>query len=239
MERVSNKAALWIGLSLILGLGILGYFMQQTAVKYRAYERVVTVKGLSEREYPADTVIWPIQFTLASNDMGTMFGEIDQQTRLILDFLSTKGLPESSVSLSSPAVIDRKAQQYGSEQDMEFRYLASRTVTVYSQSVDLVRAAINEIGELGKQGVLLNQDPYANRIEYSFTKLNDVKPDMIEEATKNAREVAEKFAKDSQSSLGKIKRATQGQFSIYERDSNTPYIKKVRVVSTVQYYLSD
>ncbi|EMY6774786.1 SIMPL domain-containing protein [Vibrio alginolyticus] len=239
MERVSNKAALWIGLSLILGLGILGYFMQQTAVKYRAYERVVTVKGLSEREYPADTVIWPIQFTLASNDMGAMFDEIDQQTRLILDFLSAKGLPEASVSLSSPAVIDRKAQQYGSEQDIEYRYLASRTVTVYSQSVDVVRAAINEIGELGKQGVLLNQDPYANRVEYSFTKLNDVKPDMIEEATKNAREVAEKFAKDSQSSLGKIKRATQGQFSIYDRDSNTPYIKKVRVVSTVQYYLSD
>ncbi|EIE5864415.1 SIMPL domain-containing protein [Vibrio alginolyticus] len=239
MERVSNKAALWIGLSLILGLGILGYFMQQTAVKYRAYERVVTVKGLSEREYPADTVIWPIQFTLASNDMGAMFDEIDQQTRLILDFLSAKGLPETSVSLSSPAVIDRKAQQYGSEQDIEYRYLASRTVTVYSQSVDVVRAAINEIGELGKQGVLLNQDPYANRVEYSFTKLNDVKPDMIEEATKNAREVAEKFAKDSQSSLGKIKRAAQGQFSIYDRDSNTPYIKKVRVVSTVQYYLSD
>ncbi len=168
-----------------------------------------------------------------------MFDDIDQQTRLILDFLSAKGLPETSVSLSSPAVIDRKAQQYGSEQDIEFRYLASRTVTVYSQSVDVVRAAINEIGELGKQGVLLNQDPYANRIEYSFTKLNDVKPDMIEEATKNAREVAQKFAKDSQSSLGKIKRATQGQFSIYDRDSNTPYIKKVRVVSTVQYYLSD
>lgn len=112
-------------------------------------------------------------------------------------------------------------------------------MTVYSQNIDVVRAAINEIGELGKQGVLLNQDPYANRVEYSFTKLNDIKPDMIEEATKNAREVAEKFAKDSQSSLGKIKRATQGQFSIYDRDSNTPYIKKVRVVSTVQYYLSD
>ncbi|MGC9424119.1 SIMPL domain-containing protein [Vibrio sp.] len=239
MERVSNKAALWIGLSLILSLGILGYFIQQTAVKYRAYERVVTVKGLSEREYPADKVIWPIQFTLASNEMGTMFDKIDQQTRLILDFLSAKGISENNVSISSPAVIDRKAQQYGNEQNVEFRYLASRTVTVYSQNVDVVRAAINKIGELGKQQVLLNQDPYANRIEYSFTKLNNVKPDMIEEATKNAREVAEKFAKDSQSSLGKIKRATQGQFSINDRDSNTPYLKKVRVVSTVQYYLSD
>ncbi len=239
MEKISNKASIWLGLCLIIGLGVLGFFIQQTAVKYKAYERVVTVKGLSEREYPADTVIWPIQFTVASNDMGAMFDYIDQQTRLILDFLTAKGLTDKNISLSSPSVIDRKAQQYGGEQDIEYRYLASRTVTVYSQNINVVRAAINEIGELGKQGVILNQDPYANRIEYSFTKLNDIKPDMIEEATKNAREVAQKFAKDSQSSLGKIKRATQGQFSIYDRDSNTPYIKKVRVVSTVQYYLSD
>ena len=239
MERFPNKAVLWLGSSLILGLGLLGFFIQQTAIKYKAYERVVTVKGLSEREYRADTVIWPIQFTVASNDMNMMFDDIDGHTRLIVDFLNTRGLAENNISLSSPAVIDRKAQQYGNEQDIEFRYIASRVVTVYSQNIDVVRAAINEIGELGKQGILLNQDPYANRVDYSFTKLNDVKPDMIEEATKNAREVAEKFAKDSQSSLGKIKNATQGQFSIFDRDSNTPYIKKVRVVSTVQYYLSD
>lgn len=239
MERFSNKAVLWLGLSLILGLGLLGFFIQQTAVKYKAYERVVTVKGLSEREYAADTVIWPIKFTVASNDTSAMFDDIEQQTRLIRDFLTAKGLDADNISLSSPAVIDKKAQQYGGEQNMPFRYLASRTVTVYSENVDVVRGAIEEIGKLGKQGVILNQDPYSNRVEYSFTKLNDVKPDMVEEATKNAREVAEKFAKDSQSSLGKIKWATQGQFSIYDRDSNTPHIKKVRVVSTVQYYLSD
>lgn len=239
MERFSNKATLWLGLSLILGLGILGYFIQQTAVKFKAYERVVTVKGLSEREYAADTVIWPIKFTVASNEVGAMFDDVEQQTRLILDFLASKGLEKGSVSLSSPSVIDRKAQQYGSEQDVPFRYLASRTITVYSQNVAVVRAAIEEIGKLGKQGVLFHHDPYSNNVEYSFTKLNDVKPEMVEEATKNAREVAEKFAKDSQSSLGKIKLATQGQFSIYDRDSNTPHIKKVRVVSTVQYYLSD
>lgn len=239
MERFSNKAVSWLGLSLILGLGLLGFFIQQTAVKYKAYERVVTVKGLSEREYAADTVIWPIKFTVASNDTSAMFDDIEQQTRLIRDFLTAKGLEADNISLSSPAVIDKKAQQYGGEQNMPFRYLASRTVTVYSENVDVVRGAIEEIGKLGKQGVILNQDPYSNRVEYSFTKLNDVKPDMVEEATKNAREVAEKFAKDSQSSLGKIKWATQGQFSIYDRDSNTPHIKKVRVVSTVQYYLSD
>ena len=131
-------------------------------------------------------------------------------------------------------MIDCKAQQYGN-----YLYLGCRAIIVYRQKVDVVRVVINAIGELGKQGVLLNQDPYSNQANYSFTQLNDIKPDMIEEATKNAREVAEKFAKDSQSSLGKIKRATQGQFSIYERDSNTPSIKKARVVYTIQYYFPD
>ena len=80
---------------------------------------------------------------------------------------------------------------------------------------------------------------YHSQTEYIFTRLNEVKPEMIEEATRKAREVAEKFASDSQSKLGKIKNASQGQFSIYARDKNNPHIKKVRVVSTVQYYLSD
>ncbi len=121
----------------------------------------------------------------------------------------------------------------------QYRYLATQTITVFSTQVDAVRQAISQIGRLGKQGIVFNQDPYYNSVVYSFTKLNDVKPDMIEEATKNAREVAEKFAKDSHSTLGKIRNASQGQFTIYERDSNTPHIKIVRVVSTVQYYLSD
>ncbi|NGZ13669.1 SIMPL domain-containing protein [Vibrio aestuarianus] len=239
MQIKSTSSALIMGLSVILGLGVLGFFVQQTAIKYKEYERVVTVKGLSEREYPADTVIWPIQFTVADNDLPTMFATIEKQTQMVTDFLATQGIAENNVSLSSPAVIDKKAQQYGGDNAVEFRYLANQTITVYSNQVDLVRAAINKLGNLGKQGIVFNQDPYNNRVNYSFSGLNDIKPDMIEEATKQAREVAEKFAKDSQSSLGKIKRASQGQFSIVDRDDNTPYIKKIRVVSTVEYYLSD
>ncbi|MDE1240470.1 SIMPL domain-containing protein [Vibrio aestuarianus] len=239
MQIKSTSSALIMGLSVILGLGVLGFFVQQTAIKYKEYERVITVKGLSEREYPADTVIWPIQFTVADNDLPTMFSTIEKQTKMVTDFLATQGIADNNVSLSSPAVIDKKAQQYGGENSVEFRYLANQTITVYSNQVDLVRAAINKLGNLGKQGIVFNQDPYNNRVNYSFSGLNDIKPDMIEEATKQAREVAEKFAKDSQSSLGKIKRASQGQFSIVDRDNNTPHIKKIRVVSTVEYYLSD
>ncbi|EKO3966086.1 SIMPL domain-containing protein [Vibrio fluvialis] len=228
-----------MGISILLGLGLLGYFVEQAAVKFKEYDRIVTVKGLSEREVPADTVIWPIQFTLADNELPTLFTTLDAQTQQVMQFLAQQGIDTQSISISAPAVIDKKAQQYGGEARIEYRYLATQTLTVYSTHVDLVRQAISQIGQLGKQGIVFNQDNYNNRVEYLFSGLNDIKPAMIEEATKQAREVAEKFAKDSQSSLGKIKRATQGQFSIVDRDNNTPYVKKVRVVSTVEYFLSD
>ncbi|HDM8047723.1 TPA: SIMPL domain-containing protein [Vibrio fluvialis] len=239
MTQWNTKSALTMGISILLGLGLLGYFVEQAVVKFKEYDRIVTVKGLSEREVPADTVIWPIQFTLADNELPTLFTTLDAQTQQVMQFLAQQGIDTQSISISAPAVIDKKAQQYGGEARIEYRYLATQTLTVYSTHVDLVRQAISQIGQLGKQGIVFNQDNYNNRVEYLFSGLNDIKPAMIEEATKQAREVAEKFAKDSQSSLGKIKRATQGQFSIVDRDNNTPYVKKVRVVSTVEYFLSD
>lgn len=238
MDKKQSTA--WIlGISFMVGIAILGYFMQQTARSYRSFERVVTVKGLAEKEFVADTVIWPIQFSVAGNDLPDLFATLDKQSQAINAFLSLQGIEKTSVSLSSPQVIDKKAQQYGGDNNIEFRYLASQTITVYSHQVDIVREAITKLGALGKQGIVFNQDMYGNPIEYSFNALNEIKPEMIEEATQNAREVAQKFARDSQSSLGKIQRASQGQFTISNRDSNTPYIKKVRVVSTVSYYLDD
>ncbi|MGL5652858.1 MAG: SIMPL domain-containing protein [Vibrio sp.] len=238
MTNLNTKAASVLGLSLIIGLATLGFLVQQMAVKFKEYERVVTVKGLSEREVLADTVIWPIQFSVADNQLATLFDTVDQQTQLITQYLVQQGIDRNAISLSAPAVIDKKAQQYG-EDRAEFRYLATQTITVYSKQVEKVRNIVSDIGQLGKQGVVFNQDPYNNRVEFSFSALNEIKPDMIEQATKQAREVAQKFAKDSQSTLGKIKTASQGQFSITDRDNNTPYIKNIRVVTTVEYYLSD
>jgi hypothetical protein len=141
--------------------------------------------------------------------------------------------------VSAPSITDRQAQGYVSSQPSEFRYYGSSIVTVYSTQVDAVRRAMTQIVDLGKQGVAVTGQEYGAQTEFLFTGLNDIKPEMIEEATKNGREVAEKFAADSQSRLGKIRTAQQGQFSINDRDSTTPYIKKVRVVSTITYYLSD
>jgi len=135
-------------------------------------------------------------------------------------------------------ITDKLAQQYDNK-TVRFRYSGSRTITVYSGQVRTVRKLMTGLSELGKKGIVFSGMDYDSRPEYIFTGLNKVKPVMIEEATKKAREVALKFAADSKSTLGKIKRASQGRFSIQPRDKNTPYIKKIRIVSTVEYYLSD
>ena len=105
--------------------------------------------------------------------------------------------------------------------------------------MDLIRKLISSQGELLKQGVAITSGDYRYNVQYEYTGLNKIKPQMIEEATKNARQAAEKFAEDSDSKLGKIRKANQGQFSITDRDANTPYIKKVRVVTTIDYSLED
>ena len=239
MQKNEKTNAFILGVFIFLGLSALGYLLGNAAIKYKEYERTVTVKGLSEREYKADIVIWPIQFSAASNDLEAMYKSIDESTAKIKAFLQAAGIEESEISYSSPAITDKSAQQYGNQPRPQFRYTAAQTVTVYSKNIDSVRQVMGKMSDLGKQGIVFTGGNYQSRIEYIFTRLNEVKPEMIEEATRKAREVAEKFASDSKSTLGKIRKASQGQFSITARDNNNPHIKKVRVVSTVAYYLSD
>lgn len=239
MLEFEKYSSIVIGVSLVAGLSSLGYLLGDAAIRFKGYERTVTVKGLSEREYAADIVIWPIQFSAASNDLGELYRSIDSSTGKIKRFLEAAGIAVDDISYSSPAITDRSAQQYGNPVKAEFRYAASQTVTVYSENVEVVRRVMGQMSALGKQGIVFTGANYQSPTEYIFTRLNEVKPEMIEEATRKAREVAEKFASDSSSTLGKIRTASQGQFSISARDKNNPHIKKIRVVSTVAYYLSD
>ncbi len=239
MRQSSSLNLLWLGLSIMIGLAALGYLLGQAAIEVKEYERSVTAKGLSEQEHPADEVIWPISFSVAGNDLTAVYEELDQTSKRVREFLASTGLKEGEITLANPNLTDKSAQAWGDGQNAQYRYVATRTVTVYSNQVALVRTAMGGLLELGKQGIAFTGDAYQNQVEYLFTRLNEVKPEMIEEATRNAREVATKFAADSDSQLGKIRSASQGQFSIEPRDTNNPHIKKVRVVSTVEYYLSD
>ena len=239
MQEKPSASALVLGVFIFAGLATLGYLLGAAALDVRQLERVVTVKGLAEREYPADIVIWPLQFTEASNNLEALYTRLDDNTARIRAFLRERGVEPGEISVSPPAIVDKSAQAYNSGGNSEFRYTATQAVTVYSPRVDNVRALMNELGELGKAGIVFTGNDYQARTEYIFTRLNDIKPAMIEGATTKAREVAEKFAADSNSRLGKIRSATQGQFTISDRDSNNPHIKNVRVVSTVEYYLAD
>ncbi|MEX2639764.1 MAG: SIMPL domain-containing protein [Balneolales bacterium] len=239
MEDSSYRNFIILGLAIFLGLAVLGYLVSDAAIEIKQYERTVTVKGLSEQEHPADIVIWPIRFTEASNTLEDIYVSLENSSAVIRSFLVDQGISEDEISTDSPVVTDKSAQRYGGEGDPEFRYVATQTVTVYSRDVDQVRTIMRGLAELGKQGIALGAEDYQVQTEYLFTRLNEIKPQMIEEATMEAREVANKFAEDSNSRLGKIKTATQGQFSISPRDNNNPHIKNIRVVSTVVYYLSD
>lgn len=239
MQQNSKIVALIFGVFLFLGLTSLGYLLAGAAIDVKLFDRSVTVKGLSEREYIADIVIWPIQFTAAGNDLESLYNSIDENTARIEKFLTDKGVDTKEVTFTSPAINDKSAQLYGNDQVPAFRYTAMQIVTVYSENIELVRSIMGSLSELGKQGIVFTGTNYQFQTEYIFTRLNEVKPEMVDEATRKAREVAEKFAENSNSKLGKIKRATQGQFTISSRDNNNPHIKKVRVVSTVEFYLSD
>ena len=238
MNQKNTLNALLLGGLISIGLIALGFQLGNAAVQVKQYERSVTVKGLSEREVSSDVVLWPIQFTAAGNDLEALYNLAESNTSKIEGFLISNGVAPDEITYSSPAITDKSAQQWGNNKP-EFRYTAVQTVTVYSKNINAVRSVMRNLSELGKQGIVFTGDNYQSQTEYIYTSLNEIKPEMIEEATRKAREVAEKFAKDSESKLGKIKRASQGQFSINARDKNNPHIKKIRVVSTVEYYLSD
>ena len=213
------------GISLILAAGLLGSQLAGAALDFKALDRTVTVKGLAERDVPANIAIWPISFQDASNDLGELYESLQAKTAIIREFLLQRGFDADEISVAPPSVNDLQARSYG--------------VTLYSDQVEAVRAAMAEALELGRRGVAVTGENYQAQPQFLFTELNDIKPEMIEQATRNAREAAEKFADDSGSELGKIRQAQQGLFSISDRDSTTPYIKRIRVVSTIEYTLSD
>ncbi len=225
-------------ISAIVAAIALGSILANGIISFKALDRVVTVKGLSERDYIADKVIWPISYNYAANELSELHEALASQTLKVRAFLIQNGIDTADISVSSPNVTDKLALRYGDDK-ARFRYQASQTLTVYTGEVDKVQSIMERMAELLKQGVVFSEGDYASYTQYLFTRLNEVKPEMVEEATVNARQVAEKFANDSGSRLGKIRRANQGRFTIASRDSQHPHIKRVRVVSTIDYNLVD
>ena len=222
--------------SLILAVGIivLGLCIKSGINTFANKDRKVTVKGLAEREVNADKVTWSISTKETGNDLPALYERINEQSNKIKAFLKANGIEEKEITVNAPTVSDLEAREWGDNQK-NFRYIINTTVTVATSKVKEVNAAIYKQGELLKQGVAIDSS-YPN---YEYASFQQMKPEMMAEAIKNAQKTAEQFAEASDSELGNIQTAGQGQFEIEDRDQNTPYIKKLRVVTTITYSLND
>lgn len=221
-----------------VGLFALGLTVRSGLCSFSANQRSVEVRGLAEREVPANQVTWPIVFKLTGENLPSVYAQVTATNNKVVQFLTTNGIENKEISIGAPKMEDQ-SENYNFKPGITPRYAITSVVTVSSSKVDQVRELINRQGELLSQGIPVVANDYSNSITYEFTGLNDIKPAMIAEATKAAREAADKFADDSDSKLGKIRNARQGQFTIEDRDNYTPYIKRVRVVTSLTYLLED
>ncbi|HEC1884723.1 TPA: SIMPL domain-containing protein [Campylobacter jejuni] len=224
-------------LAIVLASLILAFGLNKALSDFKTFDRSVIVKGLSQKDIEADTLIFPIKFTRSNNNLANLYEDLEKDKQNILKFLQDQGVRADEISYNAPNITDKLSDPYRNDNQVAFRYIGTGNLLIYTQNVKLGKSILEKISTLGKLGIAIKIDDY--EIEYLYTKLNDIKPKMIEEATLNARNAALKFAQDSNSTLGKIKKASQGQFSISNRDKNTPYIKTIRVVSTIEYYLKD
>jgi len=215
-----------------------GAWLLADALKtFKFGDRHVTVKGLAEREVQANLAIWPLAFAVTADELPALQAKLDEATQSVTAFLKLRGFEEDELSRSPPRITDYQAQNYGNRTPPA-HYRAERSITVQSEQVEAVKSAMEAAGGLLGEDVLLAQN-YGAEAQFLFTRLNRIKPEMIAEATANAREAAQRFARDSGSRVGSIRNARQGLFTIRERDSNSPDVKVVRMVSTIEFYLRD
>ena len=219
-------------LILAAGIALAGWFVYQGTVRIANKDRAVAVKGLSTRDVQADFVVWPLQFAVQGDDLSALYNSMNKTRDEVKSFLKSKGFVEEDLRTGSTSVEDQWSGYYSRRPD--YRYKLSSTIVVATKNVELVSKTNGLESELLQRGIILNSNEWS--IDYQFNGLNELKPEMIEEATKNARAVAMKFAEDAGCDLGSIRHANQGQFSI-ESDNFQPWIKHVRVVTTVDYFL--
>jgi len=223
-----------MGALIALGLTLAGLFIYCGISKFADKDRAVSVKGLSTREVEADYAVWPLSYGLNGNDLPLLYQNLGRVTEKVKKHLLAQGFEESDLRQGSISVDDNWSNYYGDRRP-ENKYTLRTSIIVSTNKVKLVVASQGKESELLKEGIIVSTEKW--NLDYQFNGLPELKPSMIEEATRNARSVAQKFADDAQCSLGSIRRASQGQFSI-ENDEYQPWIKHVRVVTTVDYFLN-
>jgi len=226
-EKLNNNRFIVIAGTIILFALVLSIAFFISARNFSKQGSYVEVKGLSEKIVKADTAIWSLSFDEKSNDIDTLYAQTEKDITSIKSFLISKGFEESEINI---APINIYQETY---KDAAFRYNATNQVSVYTKKVDLAKAASNQTLDLIKKGVVLNQ----NSISFEFSDLNSIKPEMLAEGIKNARDTAAQIANNSGSVLGEVTRGNQGVFDITDKDPGSPEYKKIRLVSTLRFLL--
>jgi uncharacterized protein len=226
----------WIGAGLIAVALVVASVLMASAVRdFRITDRHVEVKGLAEREVMADMAIWPINYQLSGQGLEDLREAMDQADEAVIAFLKLRGFSDDEITRNPPRIQDQWMHAYGDQRPAN-RYTAERGLTLKTAKVDATLRALQDSSELVGQGVVLSPN-WGQAAQFLFTALNDIKPEMIAEATADARRAADQFAADSEARIGPIRSARQGFFSITERDPSTPEVKIVRVVTTIEYVL--
>jgi len=254
LEHTSkDRQAFWtaavLGGCLLVGLAAGGYWIGRGAARFRSETRTVTVKGLVEKEVKADQAVWRLTLRRASEDLKDIHARISADRDAALAFLRKRGFQEEEISREPPRTIDKLAREFVQPQGLDrFRYVVTMSLVVKTDKVDLVQAALSATEELLKAGVVLDGDPEGGGANprYVVSKFNDLRPQLLAEATRNARATAQQFASDSGAQVGRIHSANQGMIQIFGSDGNdesapfsptsTP-VKKIRVVSTFEFEL--
>jgi uncharacterized protein len=253
--RQDLRPAAVLGVCLMLGLIVGGWLLGAEIKATRLADRYVTVKGLVERTVKSDSAIWPVSFKESGNDLGQVFAKSEEDKNAVLKFFTDQGVTPQEITVGQIQVTDKQANEYGGNNNGGPRYIVQQTVTVSSKDVDKIAAAGQKTSRLLQQGIIV-VGGYGQGIRYVFNGLNALKPDMITEATRNARASADRFAADSGSQVGSIRTANQGMFSISAASGggeggggedgpgggsvgnpDASIMKTVRVVTTVDYYL--
>lgn len=253
-NQLSPRSTILLGAQLALGLILGGWILGAQIKATRLSDRYVTVKGLVERQVKSDLAIWPISSKEAGDDLASVYARTEADKNTVQQFLAQQGILPSEIEIGVVRVVDTQANEYGGAQRAPHRYIIEQQITVRTSRVDQVAAAAQKTMQLVQKGIVLSSNPGQGQgVVYKFTGLNSIKPDMITEATRNARAAADRFAADSGARVGGIRQANQGVFTILaaEQGSDTSepgdYVvaasadtslrKTVRIVTTVEYYL--
>ena len=220
------------GGAIVLAAVVLGISLIFTVKTLKSYDDTVKVRGLCEKEVPADRVVWRISYSEKDNSLADLRTIVRRNNDIIVSKLTEAGFKSDEIKVANASYDDRYMYSNNVSQ-VSYRYVANQTVTVFTKNLDLVRKLQQTL-----ETDLVNQNILANSwADYQYLGLNDIKPAMIAESLENARAAADEFAKNSHSRIGKMRTASQGYFEVEDLDENTPQVKKVRVVTTVEYYL--